>query len=65
MEKLLALKFKSEMLEPPHVRGARVRKGTTLTRWGNIWLMMMLFAFKYCCEEHNGSGCCLSDGRFT
>jgi hypothetical protein len=32
MEKLLALKFKSEMLQPPHVRGTRARKGTTLTR---------------------------------
>jgi hypothetical protein len=65
MEKLLALKFKSEMLQPPHVRGARARKGTTLTRWGNIWLMMMLFAFKSCWEEHGGNGCCLSDARFT
>jgi hypothetical protein len=65
MEKLLALKFKSVMLQLPHVRGARARKGTTLTRWGNIWLMMMLFAFRSCCEGNSSSGCCLSDARFT
>lgn len=65
MEKLLALKFKSEMLKLPHVRGARARKGTTLTWWGNIWLMMMLFAFRSCCEGNSSNGCCLSDARFT
>jgi len=65
MEKLLALKFKSEMLQLTHVRGARARKGTTLTRWGNIWLMMMLFAFRSCCKRNSGNGCCLSDARFT
>jgi hypothetical protein len=64
-EKLLALKFNSEMLQLPHVRGSRARKGTTLTRWGNIWLMMMLFAFRSCCEGNTGNGCCLSDARFT
>jgi hypothetical protein len=65
MEKLLALKFKSETLQLPHVRGARARKGNTVTRWGNIWLMMMLFAFRSCCEGNSSNGCCLSDAKFT
>ena len=64
-EKLLALKFKSEMLQPPYVRGTATRKRTARIAVGKQTPNDDVICVQTCCEEHSSKGCCLSDRSFA